>query len=110
MDAQVMATAFAVYVTNQALAGTTAASFGFQVTENGVGTRTFNVSTNGVAVGVADNSLVAVLDLLLAVNCRSKNGLLFDLDGDGAANDTLETSWRTMANNVFSAINEAGDI
>ncbi len=24
--------------------------------------------------------------------------------------DSLETSYRTMANNVFSAINEAGDI
>src|SRR5207247_2343306 len=43
MDAQVLATALAVYVTNQTLAGTTAAAYGFLVTENGVGTRTFNV-------------------------------------------------------------------
>jgi hypothetical protein len=110
MDAQVMATAIAAYVTNQTLAGPTAAAYGFQVTENGVGTRTFNVGSNGAAFGGANNSSVSVLDLLLAVNSRSKNGLLYDLDGDGDANDSLETSYRTIANNVFSAINEAGDI
>ena len=51
-----------------------------------------------------------MLDLLLAVNVRAHRGRLYDLDGDGDANDSLETSYRTMANNVFSAINEAGDI
>jgi len=110
MDAQVMATALAVYVTNQSLAGTTAAAYGFLVTDNGVGARTFNVGGNGSAFGVAINANVSVLDLLLAVNGRSKHGLLYDLDGDGDANDALETSNRTMANNVFSNINEAGDI
>ena len=72
MDAQVMATALAVYVTNQSLAGTTAAAYGFLVTANGVGTRTFNVGGNGAAFGVANNSKVTVLDLLLAVNTRSQ--------------------------------------
>jgi len=110
MDAQVMATVLAVYVTNQTLAGTTATAFGFLVTENGLGTRTFNVGANGAAFGVVHHSEVAMLDLLLAVNSRSRNGLLYDLDDDGDANDSLETSYRTMANNVFSAINEAGDI
>ncbi len=85
MDAQVMAVALASYVTNQTLAGTTAAAYGFLVTENGVGARTFNVGSNGAAFGVANNSNVTVLDLLLAVNSRSRNGLLYDLDGDGDA-------------------------
>jgi hypothetical protein len=110
VDAQVMATALAVYVTNQSLAGTTASAYGFQVSEAGVGTRTFDVGGSGAAFGVAANSQVGVLDLLLAVNSRSRNGLLYDLDGDGDATDAQETSYRTMANNVFSAINEAGDI
>jgi hypothetical protein len=35
---------------------------------------------------------------------------LFDLDGDGDASDSLETSYRTMANDVFSGINETGGI
>ena len=110
VDAQVMATALAVYVTNQSLAGTAAAAYGFHVSDTGVGTRTFNVGGSGAAFGVAANSQVGVLDLLLAVNSRSRNGLLYDLDGDGDATDAQETSYRTMANNVFSAINEAGDI
>jgi hypothetical protein len=47
--------------------------------------------------------------LRLAVNARSHNGLLFDQNGDGQISGT-ETSYRTMANDLFSAINEAGGI
>jgi hypothetical protein len=110
MDAQVLAVTLATYVTKQTLAGTTAADYGFLVSQNGVGTQAFNVGSSGAAFGVANNSNVAVLDLLLAVNSRSRNGLLYDLDGDGDAHDGQETFFRTMANDVFSAINEAGDI
>jgi hypothetical protein len=109
VDAQVMATALAVYVTNQSLAGTTAAGYGFQVTVGGVGSRTFNVGATGVAFGVANNTAVSVLDLLLAVNARSHSGLLYDLNGNGQI-DGSEAGYRTMANDVFSAINEAGGI
>ena len=63
-DAQVMATALAVYVTNQTLAGNTAAAYGFQVTATGVGTRTFNVGNRGAAFGVANNTSLSVMDLL----------------------------------------------
>src|SRR5438093_3849111 len=109
VDAQVMATALAVYVTNQSLAGTTATAYGFQVSATGLGTRTFNVGSNGAAFGVANNSSVSVMDLLLAVNARSRNGLLYDLNGSGQI-DAAEVSLRTMGNNVFSGINETGDI
>jgi hypothetical protein len=109
VDAQVMATALAVYVTNQALAGTTATAYGFQVSATGLGTRTFNVGSNGAAFGVADNSNVSVMDLLLAVNARSHNGLLYDQNGDGQISSP-EAGDRTMANDVFSGINEAGGI
>jgi CSLREA domain-containing protein len=108
-DAQVMATAFAVYVTNRTLSGTTATAYGFLVTESGVGTRTFNVGSNGAAFGLANNSTATVMDLLLAVNARSRNGLLYDMDGNGQIAGS-EITFRTMANNVFTGINEAGDI
>jgi hypothetical protein len=49
-------------------------AYGSRVTENGVGTRTFNVG------------------------------------GNGDANDAGETSYRTMANNLFTGINQAGDV
>jgi hypothetical protein len=109
VDAQVLATAFAVYVTNQALAGTTAAAYGFQVSATGVGTRTSNVGNNGAAFGVANNSTLSVMDLLLAVNARGRRGLLYDMDGNGQI-DSSEADYRTMANDVFAAVNEAGDI
>jgi hypothetical protein len=108
-DAQVMATALAVYVTNQTLAGSTAAAYGFQVSATGVGTRTFNVGNRGAAFGVANNTSLSVMDLLLAVNARSHNGLLYDTDGNGQISSS-ESSFRTMANDLFSAINEAGGI
>src|SRR5262249_17772542 len=63
MDAQVLATALAVYVTDSRLAGTTAAAYGFLVTNGGVGSRTFNVGANGAAFGVADNSSLTVIEL-----------------------------------------------
>lgn len=110
MDAQVMAVALASYVTNETLAGTTAASFGFLVTENGVGTTTFDIGDHGAAFGVADYTTMSVLDILLATNDRTTNGLLYDLDGDGDADDNLETLLRTMANDVYNAINEQGEI
>src|SRR5205085_2420904 len=108
VDCQVMATALAVYVTNQALSGTTATAYSFQVSATGVGTRTFNVGSNGAAFGVANNTSVSVMDLLLAVNARSHNGLLYDQNGDGQIS-SAEASNRTMANDVFSAINEPGN-
>lgn len=109
-DAQVMATALAVYVTNETLAGTVASSFGFLVTAGGVGVATINVGDNGSAFGVADDIDIAVLDLLFAVNDNSYNGILYDLDHDGDADDSLEAAMRVMVNEVFTAINEQGDI
>ena len=109
-DAQIFATALAVYVTNLSLAGSTATGYGFNVSANGVGTSTINVGTAGQAFGVANNTLVSVMDLLLAVNARSHNGILYDLDHDADANYSLESLLRTLANNVFSSVNEQGDI
>src|SRR5207248_2297368 len=83
VDAQVMAVALAVYVTNQTLAGTTATAYGFQVSATGLGTRTFNVGCNGAAFGVANHTSLSVMDLLLAVNARAHNGLLYDLNNNG---------------------------
>jgi hypothetical protein len=100
VDCQVMGTAFAVYVTNSSLAGTAAASYGFLVTDYGVGIATWNVGTSGAAFGVANDSIVTVMDLLLATDSLSSDGKLYNFDA----------LLRTLANAVYSAINEAGDI
>jgi len=121
LDAQVMATALAVYVTNADLAGTTAASYGFRVTDNGAGVSTIQVSyLDQLVFGLElpqenqcwwwrGRTTVTVMDLLLATDEQTRSGLLFDLDGNGRIN-WLETIYRTIANCVFESINERGHI
>jgi hypothetical protein len=101
LDAQVLATALSVYATNATLDPTrVAANYGFTVSGDGVGTATVNVGSNGDAFGVADNTTMTVMDLLLATNNQAVNGLLYN------GNATK----RAHANNVYSAVNNAGDI
>ena len=96
-------------MTNQTLAGTTAASYGFHVTAYGLGADGLTLGNNGGAFGVSGTVSVSVLDLLLAVNARSKNGLLFDLNGNGSI-DSTEAGYRLVADLVFGLINGAGGL
>ena len=101
LDAQVLATALSIYATNATLDPTkVAASYGFTVSGNGAGTATVNVGSNGDAFGVANNSTMTLMDLLLATDAEAVNGVLYN------GNATK----RNEANNVYSAVNQAGDI
>ncbi|MFL5327593.1 MAG: beta strand repeat-containing protein [Gemmataceae bacterium] len=100
LEAQVMATALAVYATTQSLGGSAAAAYGFQVTVAGVGSSTFNVGANWAAFGAPINSTRTVLQLLQATNAAAVGGVLYN------GNSSL----RNQANSVFTGINEAGDI
>jgi hypothetical protein len=101
LDAQVLATALAVYVTDATLDSTgVGTQYGFIVSGNGVATATFNVGADGAAFGVANNTTVTVMDLLLAADAQSVNGILYNGD----------TAKRQMANDIFGNINEAGSI
>ena len=101
LDAQVLATALAVYATNAVLDPTqVAANYGFIVSGYGVGTATVNVGSNGDAFGVANNTTMIVMDLLLATDDQAINGLLYN--GNAAR--------RNMANAVHSTLNDAGGI
>jgi hypothetical protein len=118
LDAQVLAVAMSTYITRQSLVefdygnnmvnNTLVAdvqSFGFVVTVGGVGSTFVNVGDSGAAFDVADDSEVQIIDLLLAVNDWSSNGLLYDLNDDCEIDETEEL-YRMMANGVFSRINE----
>ena len=59
-----------------------------------------NVGANGDAFAVANNTTMTVMDLLLAADNQAINGLLYGGD----------TRKRNEANNVFSALNQAGGI
>ncbi len=100
IDAQVMATALAVYVTNTNLAGSIATAYGFQVSSAGTGAATFSVGTSGAAFGVANGSRMTILQILSATNARAVRGKLYN----GA------TSLQNLAIVVFDGINQGGDI
>jgi hypothetical protein len=101
LDAQVLATALSVYVTNATLDPTqVAAQYGFTVSGDGAGTATVNVGGNGAAFGVANNTRPALMDLLLATDEQAVNGVLYN-------GDALK---RGEANAVYSAVNQAGGI
>ena len=93
-----------------------AASYGFHVTDTGIGTKIINVGTNGAAFGVADDTDLTIMQLLLATNSLTdlpdqESGIayIYNQDGDGLI-DSSETSLRSMANDIYSLINEQGDI
>jgi hypothetical protein len=101
LDSQVLATALSVYVTNATLDPTAvAAQYGFTVSGDGVGTATVNVGSNGSAFGVANNTALTVMDLLLATNAQTVSGVLYN------GNSTL----RNEAITVYTALNRVGDI
>jgi hypothetical protein len=101
LDAQVLATALSVYATNTTLDSTqVAAQYGFTVSGNGAGTATVNVGSNGDAFGVANNTTMTLMDLLLATDAQAVNGLLYNGN----------TTRRNEANTVYSAVNQAGGI
>jgi hypothetical protein len=66
----------------------------------GAGTATANVGSNGDAFGVANNTMLTLMDLLLATDAQAVNGVLYKGN----------TTRRNEANNVFSAVNQAGGL
>lgn len=82
-------------------------AYGFEVTVGGLGSSTFNAGDSGEAFGVDDNSELKVIDLLLATDAMSHEGLLYDLDQGGQIDEEEETL-RVLADDVFSQINDSG--
>ncbi|MFM8580792.1 MAG: collagen binding domain-containing protein, partial [Planctomycetaceae bacterium] len=58
LEAQILAAAFATYVTNSSLAGSSniATRYGFNVSATGTGGKLFSVGSSGAALGVADGT------------------------------------------------------
>ena len=93
-DAQLLSAALAVYVTKSSLAGNVAASYGFTVSVQGTGAKTYNVGSYGSAIGLTNDTAYTVLQLLQQANLRKKLGL-FD---------------KNAFNVIFDGINQMGDI
>jgi len=93
--AQIMAGALAAYATSSTLAGGAgAAGYGFNVSATGTGAKTYNTGSNGTAIGLANNTSYTVFQLLQAANSSCP----------------LSAAAFNALNNIFSGINQTGDI
>jgi hypothetical protein len=119
VDAQVMAVALATYVTSETLAGGAyAADYGFDTSPDGIAYTTFNVLDVLTSQQADDLGLtpvmdaagrVTIIDILLATDERASDGLLYDTDESGSIG-SFELTLRTLANELYTAINEGSDI
>ena len=127
VDAQVLAAALAVYVTSENLAGTVAQDYGFTTSADGIGYAAFNVldvltleEAEKLGLSVANGNLDAsgnatIIDILAATDVKATLGLLYDhdqdlTDGDQGGDETIdafERLLRILANDLYTAINEA---
>ena len=92
-DAQTLAVALAIYVTDSDLAGTTARSCGFNISTTGTGAKSYNVGSYGLAIGLSNNTSYPIAQLLQQANARKQAG----------------TFNATAFNCIFDGINTAGD-
>jgi hypothetical protein len=93
-DAQILGAALAVYVTDANLAGTAGVQYGFNVTPTGTGSATYNVGSNGTALGLSNNTSYTVFALIQQADLQVQNG----------------TFNANAFNDVFDGINSGGDI
>jgi hypothetical protein len=93
-SAQIMSGALAAYVTSSTLAGTNAVKYGFNSSPAGTGSKTWNVGSEGSAIGLTNNKSYTVLQLLVQANADTANG----------------TFNANAFNTIFSDINQGGDI
>jgi hypothetical protein len=130
VDAQVLAVALAAYATSENLAGTVAQNYGFTTSADGIACSTFNVlsvmsveEAAMLGLSTADGNMDAagnatIIDILLATNDKTSLGLLYDHDqnlddghdGGNGTIDSFERLLRTLANVLYTAMNEQSDI
>jgi hypothetical protein len=97
--AQIMAVALATYATSSTLAGGMCAqSFGFNVTARGSGMDSYNVGSDGTALGLSNNTSYEVSSLVTAADSLAAQG-------SSKLNNNLSS-----LNDLFNNINSAGGI
>lgn len=86
-EAQMLAVALAVYVTDSDLAGTVAQASGFNVSSAGTGAKCYNVGSYGCYVGLTNNKSYTVSAILAQANSKKRtcdfNGSAFNCIFDG---------------------------
>jgi hypothetical protein len=93
--AQVMAGALAAYATSTTLAGGIyAGGYGFNTSSSGTGAKTYNVGSNGTAIGLSNNTAYTISQILQAANAKCP----------------WNTTVFNALNTIFDGINQSGDI
>ncbi len=115
LEAQVLGTALSVFASTQSLGGTTAAAYGFEVTEAGLGAASYNVAAFGNAFGLANNTTVTILQLLQITDRLTVRKTISNSDpaqyGVVYGGDATQARlWRPIVNAVFDDINNLGEI
>jgi hypothetical protein len=100
VQAQTLAVALNVYATTSSLGGNAGVPYGFTVSATGLGARLYNVGKDGAAFGVANNTTLNVYELLVAVNRKAVNGVLYNGDA------TLQA----QCADLFNSLDQAGSI
>ena len=94
-QAQILATALACYSTSTTLSGGTGATkYGFNMTPAGTCSDTFNIGSDGTAVGLTNNTSYTILQLLQRANTDTP----------------FSSAVANAFNDIFSNINQNGDI
>ena len=70
--------------------------------------RQFGLSGQLDAFNVANNSVLSIMAIMQKTNDQTKKGILWDLNGNGSFS-SAEQVLRTLANDLFTDINETGD-
>ncbi|HLJ97468.1 MAG TPA: PKD domain-containing protein, partial [Gemmataceae bacterium] len=74
LDAEVLATVLEVFATTSSLGGSVGQSFGFTVTNTGLGAESWNIGSSGQAFGVPNLTVLNVYQILLAANNSAVGG------------------------------------
>jgi hypothetical protein len=116
VDAQYVATARATYFSNSNLADTVATAYGFNLPTRALAQRSSDVGSQRRCFGVADSTYLTIMQLPLASDdlidepdSLTGAASIYDTNGDGVIDD-FEAAMRVQANNMYTAINEGGDI
>jgi hypothetical protein len=94
VEAQTMAVALAVYMTDSDLAGHIALSYGFNVSSSGTGAKVYYVGSLGSEIGLVDGKSYTIFALLTQANAQKSAG-------------TFDTN---AFNTIFDGINRKGDL
>ena len=101
VEAQAMASAFAIYASSSSLSGGSYASaFGFHVTTSGIASRNVNVAGAGSSLGLSNNATTTLMDSLRRTDSRSSAGVF----------NSGSSSARSAVRGLFDMVNDIGGI